>query len=110
MAVRIEEHYGRPKDVEWAKDGITGEIFIVQSRPETVHAAQGGDGSILRTWRMEPALTAALKADGRVLLQGLPVGTRIGAGKVRIYRDYDEVLVRKRALREWYLLNVGESA
>jgi pyruvate, water dikinase len=100
MAVKIEDHYGRPMDVEWAKDGITGEIFIVQSRPETVHATQGGEGSVLRTWRMDPARTEALKADGRVLLQGLAVGSRIGAGKVRIYRDYDEVIVRKRALRE----------
>jgi len=100
MAVKIEEHYGRPMDVEWAKDGITGEIFIVQSRPETVHANHGGEGSILRTWRMDPALTDALKAGGKVLLRGLAVGSRIGSGKVRIYRDYDEVIVRKRALRE----------
>jgi len=99
MALSIEEHYGRPMDVEWAKDGITGEIFIVQSRPETVHGGEG-EGSVLRTWRMDPELTDRLKAEGKVLLEGLAVGTRIGAGRVRIYRDYEEVIVRKRALRE----------
>jgi pyruvate, water dikinase len=99
MALGIEDHYGRPMDVEWAKDGITGELFIVQSRPETVHAGDAA-GSVLRTWRMEPELTDRLKAEGKVLLRGLAVGTRIGAGRVRIYRDYDEVIVRKRALRE----------
>lgn len=101
MAVAIEDHYGRPMDIEWAKDGITGELFIVQSRPETVHGAGGekGPGSI-RTWRMDETLTARLEAEGKVLLRGLAVGTRIGTGKVRIYHDYEEVIVRKRALRQ----------
>jgi pyruvate, water dikinase len=100
MALRIEEHYGRPMDVEWAKDGITGELFIVQSRPETVHGNGDSGGSVLRTWRMDPALISKLRDEDRVILKGLAVGTRIGSGAVRIYRDYEEVIVRKRALRE----------
>jgi pyruvate, water dikinase len=101
MAVAIEAHYGRPMDIEWAKDGVTGELFVVQSRPETVHGAEGagGPGSI-RTWRMDESLTTRLAAEGKVLLRGLAVGTRIGAGRVRMYRDYEDVIVRKRALRE----------
>ncbi len=99
MALRIEEHYGRPMDVEWAKDGSTGELFIVQARPETVHATGDGAVDVVRTWRMDPALVDRLRAEERVLLEGLAVGTRIGSGKVRIYRDYEEVIARKRALR-----------
>lgn len=99
MALAIEDHYGRPMDVEWAKDGRTGEIFIVQARPETVHAGGDGATSVVRNWRMDPALVDRLRADDRVLLEGLAVGTRIGAGKVRIYGDYEEVIARKRALR-----------
>lgn len=100
MAVRIEEHYGRPMDVEWAKDGISGELFIVQSRPETVHAGGAERENVLRNWRMDPVLTERLRDEGKVLLTGLAVGSRIGTGKVRLYRDYEEVIVRKRALRE----------
>ena len=100
MALAIEDHYGRPMDVEWAKDGISGQLFIVQSRPETVHAPGSGPGRVLRTWRMDPELTARLKEEDRVLLTGLAVGRRIGSGRVRMYSDYEEVIRRKRELRE----------
>ncbi|MBW3534136.1 MAG: pyruvate, water dikinase [Gemmatimonadetes bacterium] len=98
MAVAIEDHYGRPMDIEWAKDGYSGDLFVVQARPETVHASRG-TRNVLETHRMEPALTDRLRADGRVLLEGQAVGTRIGSGKVRVYRDYEDVIRRKRALR-----------
>ncbi len=99
MALTIEDHYGRPMDIEWAKDGITGELFVVQSRPETVHAPEDGTG-VLRNFRMDPGLVSRLQEDGRLLLTGLAVGTGIGAGKVRVYHHYEEVIVRKRELRE----------
>ncbi len=98
MAITIEDHYGRPMDIEWAKDGYSGQLFIVQARPETVHA--GGTGaSVMRTYRMDPSVLKQLEADGKVVARGHAVGTRIGKGKVRLYEDYEEVIVRKRELR-----------
>ncbi|MCL6555659.1 MAG: phosphoenolpyruvate synthase [Burkholderiales bacterium] len=73
MAVVIEKHYGRPMDIEWAKDGLTNELFIVQARPETVKSR--ASGSLLRQYR--------LKGSGRVLVTGRAIGSRIGAGPVR---------------------------
>jgi pyruvate, water dikinase len=98
MALLIEDHYGQPMDIEWAKDGYTGELFIVQARPETVHASNG-TGYALETYSMAPELMASLEREGQVLLRGQAVGTRIGSGRVRVYRDYEEVIVRKRELR-----------
>ncbi len=97
MALQIEDHYGQPMDIEWAKDGRSQELFIVQARPETVHA-QAEEACLVR-YRMEPQLVARLQAEDQVLATGQAVGTRIGAGKVRMYRDYEEVIVRKRQLR-----------
>ncbi|MCG6956095.1 MAG: phosphoenolpyruvate synthase, partial [Gemmatimonadetes bacterium] len=96
MALMIEDHYGGPVDIEWAKDGYSGELYIVQARPETVHRT--GRAASLR-YRMDQSLVRALKQRGDVLLQGHAVGTRIGAGAVRVYHDYEEVIVRKRELR-----------
>ena len=98
MAITIEEHYGLPVDVEWAKDGYSGELYIVQARPETVHKGDTGPSTFKR-YRMEPRLVEALEGDGKVLCRGHAVGSAIGAGTVRVYRDYEEVIVRKRALR-----------
>ncbi len=98
MGLTIEEHYGQPMDIEWAKDGYSGEFFIVQARPETVHASNDGV-AVLETYRMQPGLIGELKREGKLLLQGHAVGTRVGAGKVRVYHDYNDVIVRKRALR-----------
>ena len=97
MALLIEEHYGRPMDIEWAKDGYSGELFIVQARPETVHGENGR--SKLRTYSMDPELVARLKREDKVLATGSAVGTRIASGRVRVYKSYEEVIVRKRALR-----------
>ncbi|MGA7179471.1 MAG: phosphoenolpyruvate synthase [Thiobacillaceae bacterium] len=73
MAITIEKHYMRPMDIEWAKDGETGELFIVQARPETVKARQSGVGQ-----RYE------LKENGPVRITGRAIGQKIGAGPVRI--------------------------
>ena len=71
-ANRIEQHYGRPMDIEWAKDGITGELFIVQARPETVQSRQG-EGT-LKTYRLQQS--------DEPILSGLSVGAAIATGKV----------------------------
>ena len=77
----IEEHYGLPMDIEWAKDGITGELFIVQARPETVHSQM--DLASLRTY--------VLEEEGKLLLKGEAVGTRIGQGEVKVIENSSEI-------------------
>ncbi len=97
-AVAVEAHYGRPMDMEWAKDGETGDLFLVQARPETVHAS--GD-TMLKTWRLE--------AKGRVLVTGSAVGQAIASGPVcRIDDPADlsrfpegAVLVTERTDPDW---------
>ena len=106
MALVIEEHYGRPVDVEWAKDGYSGELYIVQARPETVHANQTGPTTYQR-FRMDPRTLEELEERRDVLCRGHAVGNRIGVGKVRVYADYEEVIVRKRNLRN--RLGAGEA-
>ena len=106
MALVIEDHYDRPMDIEWAKDGYTGDLFIVQARPETVHSGEE-QKNILETYSMAESLQSKLRNDGDVLLTGQAVGTRIGSGKVRVYKDYQEVIERKRALRN--MLKDGRS-
>ncbi|MEL6905122.1 MAG: phosphoenolpyruvate synthase [Planctomycetota bacterium] len=98
MAMKIEAHYGQPMDIEWAKDGRSQDLFIVQARPETVHAR--AEASEIVRYQMPAGLAAQLAADGRVLAEGQAVGTRIGAGRVRLYKSYEEVILKKRALRE----------
>jgi pyruvate,water dikinase len=77
----IEEHYGLPMDIEWAKDGVTGELFIVQARPETVHSQT--DLASLKTY--------ALEEEGKLLLKGEAVGTKIGQGEVKVIEDSSEI-------------------
>lgn len=81
LACTIEDHYGRPMDIEWAKDGESGELFIVQARPETVQAAR--QVQILETYR--------LKEQGEVLAEGKSVGSKIGAGPVMVIRDPHQI-------------------
>jgi pyruvate, water dikinase len=73
----IEEHYDKPMDIEWAKDGAEGELYIVQARPETVHSLLSGKS-------ME---TYVLKATAEPLLTGQAVGSKIGAGIAHIIED-----------------------
>lgn len=76
-AVTIEQHYQKHMDIEWAKDGLTNELFIVQARPETVQSH--GDHQMLNRY--------TLSAEGPVLATGHSVGQKIGQGRARIITD-----------------------
>jgi pyruvate, water dikinase len=80
QALVIEQHYGRPMDIEWGKDGASGELFILQARPETVQSRAG------RTIQRY-----TLKQRSTVLATGRSIGQRIGAGPARIIRDVGEM-------------------
>ncbi|MHB8790225.1 MAG: phosphoenolpyruvate synthase [Desulfobulbaceae bacterium] len=82
----IEDHYGKAMDIEWAKDGDgvnvgTGKLFIVQARPETVHS-QANKG-IMETYK--------LREKGKVLVEGLAVGTKIGQGPANVISDVVDI-------------------
>ncbi|MEG5263560.1 phosphoenolpyruvate synthase [Pseudomonas sp. JDS28PS106] len=81
QAMIIEKHYKAPMDIEWAKDGDDGKLYIVQARPETVKSRSSANV-------MERYL---LKEKGSVLVEGRAIGQRIGAGKVRIIKDVSEM-------------------
>jgi pyruvate,water dikinase len=89
-ALLIEEHYTRvhgrptPMDIEWAKDGNSGELFIVQARPETVHSNQSG-------LEVNVYQLGQPTADQSVLVHGKSVGSKIGQGKVRVIKDTREL-------------------
>ena len=86
-AVTIEEHYSQlagrlqPMDIEWAKDGVSGQLFIVQARPETVHARR--DLNVLESYR--------LLARGEVVAEGKSVGGKIAVGRARIIKDASQI-------------------
>ena len=80
QCVTIENHYGRPMDIEWGKDGRDGLIYILQARPETV---QSRTGKTLERFE--------LTGKGSVLVEGRAVGNRIGAGVVRVVRDVSQM-------------------
>ncbi|MDT8448896.1 MAG: phosphoenolpyruvate synthase [Wenzhouxiangellaceae bacterium] len=80
MAVEIEKHYGRPMDIEWGKDGQTGELYILQARPETVKSRTG---QVMERFR--------LAETGDVLAEGRAIGQRIGQGKARVVSDVAEM-------------------
>ena len=80
-AVAIERHYGRPMDIEWARDGVDGRIYILQARPETVQSRIAGQA----VERFE------LKERGEVLAEGRSIGQRIGAGTARLVLDAGEM-------------------
>ena len=79
-SLEIEDHYKRAMDIEWAKDGESGELYIVQARPETVHS--GKDKSKIIEYR--------LKTEGKVITKGTGIGERITKGKSRILSSPDE--------------------
>jgi pyruvate,water dikinase len=81
QAMIIEKHYGRPMDIEWAKDGDDGKLYIVQARPETVKSRTNINV-------MERYL---LKETGTVLVEGRAIGQKIGAGRVRVIHDVSEM-------------------
>ncbi|AHK80218.1 phosphoenolpyruvate synthase [Ectothiorhodospira haloalkaliphila] len=82
QAVIIEKHYGRPMDIEWALDGVDGELYIVQARPETVESRQ--DGQVIERFRIRSPRS-------EVIARGRAIGQRMGAGKVRVVMDLDDM-------------------
>lgn len=97
--VIIEDHYGRPMDIEWAKDGNTGEMFIVQARPETIESQK--DRAVFLSYQ--------LKEKGNVLIEGSSVGAAIANGKVcrldspqqsELFED-GAILVTERTDPDW---------
>ena len=80
QAVTIEKHYGRPMDIEWGKDGNTGELFILQARPETVQSRRG---SAMQRFQ--------LKNQSKVLITGRAIGHKIGAGEIRVIESPSEM-------------------
>lgn len=80
MAVTIEEHYQRPMDIEWGKDGSDGKLYILQARPETV---QSRSGRIIQRY--------TLKGRSDIVTTGRSIGQKIGAGKARIVRNISEM-------------------
>jgi pyruvate,water dikinase len=87
MAATIEDHYSgkrnkyTPMDMEWAKDGVTGELFIVQARPETVHSQK--DVSKLKEYILE--------GKGETIIEGKSVGEKIGQGKAHVIKDVHQI-------------------
>ncbi|WP_047396619.1 phosphoenolpyruvate synthase [Chitinibacter sp. ZOR0017] len=81
-ALIIEEHYGRPMDVEWGRDGIDGKLYILQARPETVKSQESGSEKLTKFRMLET---------GEVLTEGRAIGQKIGQGRVRIIRDVSEM-------------------
>ncbi|MFP4095370.1 MAG: phosphoenolpyruvate synthase [Cyclobacteriaceae bacterium] len=79
--LKIEEHYDKPMDIEWAKDGETDEIFIVQARPETVHSSKE-ERTSLKQYH--------LKSKSNVLITGNAIGDKIASGKAKILHSPDE--------------------
>jgi pyruvate,water dikinase len=80
IAVTIEQHYARPMDIEWAKDGENGKLYIVQARPETV---QSRAGRVIERYQ--------LKQQSDVLVSGRAVGNRIGRGTVKVISDLSQM-------------------
>jgi len=96
----IEDHYGRPMDIEWAKDGILNELFIVQARPETVYSSKKDTLRIV---------TYKLLEKSRVITKGMGLGNKISAGKARILHSpkeayklqEGEILVTEKTNPDW---------
>ncbi|WP_407351549.1 phosphoenolpyruvate synthase [Luteimonas sp. R10] len=81
QALTIEKHYQRPMDIEWAKDGVSGKLFIVQARPETVKSR--GKATQIERY--------ALERRGEVIAEGRAIGQKIGSGVARVVRSLDDM-------------------
>jgi pyruvate,water dikinase len=81
QALVIEQHYGRPMDIEWAMDGVSGKLFIVQARPETVKSR--GHATQIERY--------ALQQRGEVIAEGRAIGQKIGSGVARVVRSLDDM-------------------
>jgi pyruvate,water dikinase len=83
-ALVIEDHYGRPMDIEWGKDGVDGQIYVLQARPETVQSRATG---ALERYKMPKESVAGAE----VLVEGRAIGQKIGAGAVRVLTSVDQM-------------------
>ncbi|AOW52528.1 TPA: phosphoenolpyruvate synthase [Legionella pneumophila subsp. pneumophila] len=81
QALIIEKHYGRPMDIEWAKDGVNGKLYILQARPETVKSRD--NKQVLERYTMQKR--------GDILAEGRSIGQRIGQGKAKVIKDINEM-------------------
>ncbi|MCI9889140.1 phosphoenolpyruvate synthase [Micrococcales bacterium 31B] len=79
-AQSIEDHYGRPMDIEWGKDGLSGDLFVLQARPETVQSRAGAASQ-----------RYLLRGEGTVILEGRAIGQRIGSGRVRVLSSLEQM-------------------
>lgn len=82
-ALIIEEHYGRPMDIEWGRDGLDGKLYILQARPETVKSQEKEQGNSLRRY--------SISGERNVLCEGRAIGQKVGQGKVRLVKDASEM-------------------
>lgn len=82
-ALIIEEHYGRPMDIEWGRDGADGKLYILQARPETVKSQEKEQGSSLKRY--------AIGGEKTVLCEGRAIGQKVGQGKVRLVKSAAEM-------------------
>jgi pyruvate, water dikinase len=80
QALRIEEHYGRPMDIEWGKDGLDGKLYVLQARPETVVSRAGSASQRYRLTGTAP-----------VVVEGRAIGQKIGAGAVKVLTDIEQM-------------------
>ncbi|NHC23637.1 phosphoenolpyruvate synthase [Nocardioides sp. IC4_145] len=83
-ALTIEEHYGRPMDIEWGKDGLDGRLYVLQARPETVQSRRSG---ALERFKIDRGVTR----DADVLIEGRAIGQKIGAGAVRVLTSVEDM-------------------
>ena len=83
-ALVIEEHYGRPMDIEWGKDGVDGELYVLQARPETVQSRATG---ALERFKMPQGRPKGAE----VLVEGRAIGQKIGAGAARVLTSVDQM-------------------
>ena len=81
-AMTIERHYGRPMDIEWGRDGVDGQLYILQARPETVKSQESGADATKRY---------RLKGSAPVLASGRAIGQKVGVGQVRLVRSADQM-------------------
>ncbi|MBF0803534.1 MULTISPECIES: phosphoenolpyruvate synthase [Neisseria] len=81
-ALIIEEHYGRPMDIEWGRDGVDGKLYILQARPETVKSQEDGTRSLRRY---------SIGGQKKILCEGRAIGQKVGQGKVRLVRDISQM-------------------
>ncbi len=96
----IEEHYGRPMDIEWAKDGLLNQLFIVQARPETIYGLEKNKLRIV---------TYKLIEEGKAITSGMGLGNKISAGKARVLKSpkdahkllKGEILVTEKTNPDW---------